>query len=131
MTFQLRQYLCENLNPMKKIAMLSLAALVFFACKKDNDGTYKVKFVTTGDNVTQFKVYQGSTVADKAVPFSGTRDTTIFVPVGTMVKLDSKASSNNLTGTIFVNDVQVNTGSDTDRDGDGKSQVKLEYTVAK
>lgn len=116
---------------MKKITMLSLAALVLFACKKDNDGTYKVKFVSTGDNVTQFKVYQGSTVADKAVPFSGTRDTTIFVPVGTMVKLDSKANSNSLVGAIYINDVQVATGTDTDTDGDGKSQVKLEYTVAK
>lgn len=114
-----------------KIAFLCLASFVFLSCKKDNDGTYKVKFVTTGTNVTQFKIYQGSTVADKSVPFSGTQDTTINVPMGTMVKLDSKANSNNLSGTIFINDVQVVTATDNDTDGDGKSQVKLEYTAGK
>ena len=116
---------------MKKIAILCLASLLFFSCKKDKDETYTVKFVTSGNNVTQFKVYQGSTVADKAVPFSGTRDTTIVVTSTTVVKLDSKANSNNLTGTIFVNGAQVATGADTDTDGDGKSQIKLEYTLTK
>ena len=115
---------------MKKIVFLSLAAVVFFACKKDKDETYSVRFVTTGNNVTQFKFYQGSTVADKTVPFSGTQDTTMLVNPGTTVKLDSKANSNNLTGAIFVNGMQVVTGTDTDTDGDGKSQVKIEYTLS-
>lgn len=114
---------------MKKIAFLSFVALLLFACKKENDGTFKVKFVTAGTNVTQFKIYQGSTISDKAVPFSGSQDTTIIVTKGTMVKLDTKANSNSLTGSIFVNDVQVANGSDTDTDGDGKSQVKLEYQI--
>jgi hypothetical protein len=114
---------------MKKIAILFLASFIFFACKKDKEGTYTVKFVTTGTNVTQFKFYQGSTAADKTVPFSGTQDTTMVVNAGTMVKLDSKANSNNLIGSIFVNGVQVVTGTDTDTDGDGKSQVKIEYTL--
>ena len=115
---------------MKKIAILLLASFMFFACKKDQDETYTVKFVTTGTNVTQFKFYQGSTSADKAVPFSGTQDTIMTVAAGTMVKLDSKANSNNLSGAIFVNGVQVVSGVDTDIDGDGKSQVKIEYTLA-
>ena len=115
---------------MKKIATLLLVSFVFFACKKDNDNTYTVKFVATGNNVTQFKFYQGSTIADKAVPFSGTQDTTMIVPAGTNVKLDSKASSTLLSGAIFVNGVQVVSSADTDTDGDGKTQVKIEYTLA-
>ena len=115
---------------MKKITFLFLASCVFLACKKVKDDTYIVKFVTTGSNVTQFKFYQGSTVADKSVPFSGTQDTTMLVNAGTTVKLDSKANSNNLAGAIFVNGVEVVNGVDTDTDGDGKSQVKIEYTIA-
>jgi hypothetical protein len=116
---------------MKKAAIPFLACLVFFACKKENKETFIVKFVTTGTDVTQFKFYQGSTSADKEVPFSGTQDTTMIVAAGTMVKLDSKANSNNLTGSIIVDGVQVANGTDTDTDGDGKSQVKLEYTLTK
>jgi hypothetical protein len=118
-----------KIHPMKKIAFLSLASIVFFACKKEKDDTYTVKFVTTGTDVIQFKVYQGSTVGDKEVPFTGTQDTTMVVPAGTMVKLDSKANSNYLTGAILVNGVQVSSGTDADPDGDGKSQVKLEYLL--
>jgi len=115
---------------MKKLAIVCSASFIFFACKKDKDDTYIVKFVTTGTNVTQFKFYQGSITGDKAVPFSGTQDTTMTVPAGTNLKLDSKANSNNLTGSIYVNGVQVVTGTDTDPDGDNKSQVKIEYTLA-
>jgi hypothetical protein len=46
-----------------------------------------------------------------------------------MVKLDSKANSNYLTGAILVNGVQVTSGTDADPDGDGKSQVKIEYLL--
>jgi len=114
---------------MKKLVMLSLASLLLFACKKEKNDAYTVKFVTTGTNVTQFNFYQGSTISNKTVPFSGTRDTTMIVTKGVMVKLDSKANSNNLEGAIFVNGVQVATGTDRDADGDGKSQVKIEYTL--
>jgi hypothetical protein len=114
---------------MKKITFLLLGSLLFFACKKEKNETHTVKFVTTGNNVTQFKIYQGSTIADKAVPFTGTQDTTIVVTKGTMVKLDSKANSNTLTGKIFVDGTQVVTGTDADTDGDGKSQVKIEYNI--
>lgn len=120
----------QNLNPMKKIAFLSFASLLLISCKKEKD-SYSVKFVTTGNNVTQFKFHQGSTISDKAVPFSGTQDTTVAVAAGTMVKLDTKANSNNLVCAIFVDGVQVANGTDTDNDGDGKSQVKIEYMLAK
>lgn len=116
---------------MKKIAISAFACFLFIACNKEKDNSFVVKFVTSGNNVTQFKIYQGSTEADKSVPFSGTRDTTIVVTSTTMVKLDSKANSNNLSGAIFVNGVQVAAATDTDTDGDGKSEVKLEYTVTK
>lgn len=55
----------------------------------------------------------------------------MLVAAGTMVKLDAKANSNNLAGAIFVNGVEVVNGTDTDIDGDGKSQVKIEFTLAK
>lgn len=116
---------------MTKIAILICASAFFFACKKEKNDTYTVKFVSSGSNVTQFKFHQGSTISDKAVPFSGTQDTTVMVAAGTMVKLDLKANSNNLTGSIYVDNVLVSNGSDADTDGDGKSQVKLEYTLAK
>lgn len=116
---------------MKATVISCLGLLFLFSCDKEKDDTYKVKFVTTGSNVTQFKFTSGATVSDKDVPFSGTQDTTIMVAAGTAVKLDLKASSNDLAGSIFVNDKQVATGADADTDGDGKSQVKLEYTVPK
>ena len=115
---------------MKTLAILLIASFTIISCSKNTD-TVKVRFVTTGNDVTQFKFTSGSTIADKSVPFSGTQDTTIMVAKGTMVKLDSKANSNSLAGMIFVNDAQVAVGTDTDTDGDNKSQVKLEYSIPK
>lgn len=115
---------------MKTLALLLIASFAIISCSKSSD-TVKVRFVTSGTDVTQCKVTNGSTITDKAVPFTGTQDTTIIVSKGTMVKLDSKANSNNLSGQIFVNDAQVANGTDGDTDGDGKSQVKLEYSVPK
>lgn len=114
---------------MKTIAFIFLASLLFFSCKKSNE-TYQVKFVATGTEVTQFKYYIGSTFSDVAVPFTGTRDFVISVAKGTMVKLEAKASSNNLSGVIFVNNVMMANGTDGDTDGDGKSEIKLEYQLS-
>jgi hypothetical protein len=116
---------------MKTLTVLSLVCFILVACTKEKKEAYTVKFVATGSNVTQFKFYQGSTSSDKSVPFSGTQDTTMLVAAGTMVKLDAKANSNNLAGAIFVNGVEVVNGTDLDTDGDGKSQVKIEFTLAK
>lgn len=115
---------------MKKFAILFFASFVLFACKKDNNGTSRVKFVVAGDNVTQFKISTGATEVGKSVPFSGTRDTIIIVPVGTSVKLDTKATSNNLRASIYVDNELMTTATDSDTDGDGKSEVKVEHTVA-
>jgi hypothetical protein len=46
--------------------------------------------------------------------------------------LDTKAdaaTSSSLVGSIYVNDVQVATQTDADTDKDGKTQVKLTYTM--
>ncbi|MFL5811391.1 MAG: hypothetical protein ACJ749_17845 [Flavisolibacter sp.] len=116
---------------MKKIALLFFAIASLVACKKEKGGTYKVKFVVTGNDVSQFKFSTDATDRTAETPFSGTQDTTIFVAPGTIIKLDTKANSNNLVATIYVNDVIAVTGTDADTDGDGKTNVKVEYTLAK
>ena len=113
---------------MKKIALLASIVLLLSSCKKDKDSTvYKVKYSVTGNSVNQFKITEGTTDKLVATPFSGTKDTTIYIQSGTMLKLDTKADNNNLVGSIYVNDVLKATGTDTDIDGDGKTQVKIEY----
>ncbi|SRR5258706_1926770 len=113
---------------MKKVALLTSIVFLLFSCKKDKDNTlYKVTYSVTGNSVNQFKITEGTTDKFVAIPFSGTRDTTIYIQSGTMLKLDTKADNNNLVGSIFVNDVLKATGTDTDIDGDGKTQVKIEY----
>ena len=113
---------------MKKIALLSSIVFLLFSCKKDkNNTTYKVRYSVTGNSVNQFKITQGGTDNLVSTPFSGTKDTTIYLSAGVLVKLDTKADNNNLVGTIYVNDVLKATATDTDLDGDGKTQVKIEY----
>jgi len=113
---------------MKQIALLASVVLLLVSCKKDKDSTtYKVKYSVTGNFVNQFKITNGTTDNFVATPFSGTKDTTVYMQSGTMLKLDTKAENNNLVGAIYVNDVLKVTGTDTDTDGDGKTQVKIEY----
>jgi hypothetical protein len=113
---------------MRKIAILSSILFLLFACKKDkNIGTYKVKYVVTGNSVNQFKITLGTADNLVATPFSGTKDTTVYMQAGTMLKLDTKADNNNLVGSIYVDDVLKATGTDSDLDGDGKTEVKIEY----
>jgi hypothetical protein len=115
---------------MKTIALFSSVVLLFLSCKKDNNtGSYKVKYVVTGDLVNQFKISQGATDEFVKADFSGTKDTTLYVQAGTDLKLDSKANNHNLVGSIYVNDVLAVTGTDTDIDGDGKTEVKLDYVI--
>ena len=114
---------------MKKVAVLSSLFVLLFSCKKEkNSSVYKVKYSVTGNSVNQFKFTEGSTDRFVVTPFSGTKDTTIYIQSGTTLKLDTKAdNNNNLVGSIYVNDVLKATGTDTDIDGDGKTQVKIEY----
>ncbi len=113
---------------MKKIALLSSIAFLLFSCKKDKNSTlYKVTYRVTGDSVNQFKITQGGTDNLFSTPFSGTKDTTVYLSAGISVKLDTKADNHNLIGTIYVNDILKATGTDTDLDGDGKTEVKIDY----
>lgn len=116
---------------MKTIALLSSIVLLFLSCSKSNNSTsYKVKYVVTGDSVNQFKISQDTTDDLVKSPFSGTKDTTVYVQLGAVLKLDAKADDHNLVGTIYVNDILAVTGTDMDVDGDGKTEVKIDYTIA-
>lgn len=115
---------------MKKIVLLPFILLLLQSCKKDKITTYKIKYSVTGTAVTQFKISYSSTDKFLATPFTGTKDTTFYQAVGTDLKLDAKADSHNiLTGSISINDVIVSTFTDTDVDGDNKTQVKIDYTI--
>src|SRR4051794_28116523 len=95
---------------MKTLAFVAIAALTLFACKKDNknEGSYKVKYSVTGSSVDQFNVTNNADVHSVYTPFNGTRDTTVYLPAGTVLKLDAKASSHNaLIGSIYVDDAMV------------------------
>jgi len=113
---------------MKRMAILSSIVFLLFSCKKEkNNSTYKVTYSVTGDAVNQFKITEGTTDNLVSIPFSGTKDTTVYLSAGVDVKLDVKADDHNLIGAIYVNDVLKATATDPDVDGDGKTEVKLDY----
>jgi hypothetical protein len=120
---------------MKYVVVVLLTGLTLFSCKKKDDPSLiKVKLSVTGTSVTQFKFNTEGLAASTSVkvPFTGTKDTTVFVTGGKAISLDTKAdaaTSSPLVGTIYVNDVQVATQTDADTDKDGKTQVKLSYMV--
>jgi hypothetical protein len=117
---------------MKKAALILFVAIAAFACKKDNknDGNYKVKYSVTGTSVDQFNITNNLDAHSLTTPFDGTKDTTVYLPAGTVLKLDAKASSHNaLVGSIYVNDAIVATLTDSDADNDSKTQVKIDYTI--
>jgi hypothetical protein len=107
---------------------------LFISCGKSSNSsqstTYKVKYTVTGDSVNQFKISLFANDLFLQTPFSGTRDTTIYVYFGADLKLDAKAIDSNLVGSIYVNDVLKATGTDLDADGDGKTEVKIGYTIS-
>ena len=119
---------------MKNAFLLAIIALVIFAsCKKDNTpSTYKVKYTVSGSSVNQYKITVDSSDNLVSTPFTGAKDTTIYVAGGSVLKLDAKASGvNALVGSIYVNEALVSTGSDPDTDGDNKTEVKINYTISK
>ena len=119
---------------MKKTALILFVSIAAFACKKEDkkDGTYKVNYSVTGTSVDQFNISNNTDAHSVTTPFSGTRDTTVYVPSGSTLKLDAKASSHNaLVGSIYVNDSIVATLTDSDADNDSKTQVKIDYTISK
>ena len=113
---------------MKKALLLLCIVTSLLACKKDNPNA-KITYKVTGAGVSQFKITDGAVEHLVNVPFTGTRDTTVYLPYGTMVKLDTKADGPSLQGTIYINDEQVATLTDADTDGDNKTQVKIDYSV--
>jgi hypothetical protein len=117
---------------MKKASLILFVAIVVFACKKDDkhEGSYKVKYSVTGASVNQFDITSNTDVHSVYTPFTGTRDTTVYLSAGTVLKLDAKATSHNaLIGSIYVDDTMVATLTDSDADGDSKTQVKIDYTI--
>jgi hypothetical protein len=119
---------------MKNAFIIALVAIIVFAsCKKDNNNpSYKVKYTVSGSAVNQYKITVDSSDNWVLTPFSGAKDTTIYVAAGTTLKLDAKATGvNALVGSIYVNDALVSTGSDPDTDGDNKTEVKLSYSISK
>ena len=113
---------------MKNLLLLTASLLLLVACKKD-DTVQEVKFSVSGTSVTEVKFNYKSSIHNIKTPFDGTRDTTIVASIGETISLDSKATGGPLTGQIFVNDVLVAEQEDADPDGDGKTQVKVNWTV--
>ncbi len=121
---------------MKRTLLLSFITLAVFACKKKEEITplYKVKFSITGTSVNQFKFNSDALAASitMATPFTGTKDTTIYLGPGKVVSLDGKATATagkSLVGRIYINDTEVALQTDADADGDGKTAVHLDYTL--
>ncbi len=119
---------------LKATALLFPVIMLFISCSKSSNSshstTYQVKFTVTGDSVNQFKISLFSKDVFLQTPFSGTRDTTINVYYGADLRLDAKGIDSNLAGSIYVNDVLKATGTDLDANGDGKTEVKIGYTIS-
>jgi len=116
---------------MNKVFILPILFLALFSCKKSSTShTYKVKYSVTGSAVNQYKITVNAEDKNVSTPFTGTRDTTLYVASSSNVKLDVKGSgTSTLVGSIYVNDALVATGSDADANGDNKTEVKLNYDL--
>jgi hypothetical protein len=112
--------------------MISLLAL---GCKKNEENpNYVVKYLITGTSVNEFKFNDGNSVSHSMkTPFTGSKDTTIiYTKVGVALSLQGKADAPtkaSLVGKIYVNGVEVATQTDADTDSDGKTQIKIDYTL--
>lgn len=68
---------------MKKMVIFSSISFLLFACKKEKNGsTFKVTYSVAGDSVNQFKITKGATDNLVSTPFSGTKDTTVYLSAG-------------------------------------------------
>ena len=115
---------------MKRIAFGALIGLLFIvACTKARTTPYKVTYSVSGTAVTEFKITAGITEYFITTPFDGTMDTTIILQSVSPLRLDAKGDGPSLIGTIFVNDMPVLSGYDSDTDGDNKTQVTTEYLI--
>ena len=118
---------------MKKISFIALIGLLFVvaACNKETNTTYKVKFSVVGTEVTEFKISDGVSDNFISIPFTGTKDTTVYLQSVATLKVSAKGDGPSLIGTIFINDMPVMSGYDSDEDGDNKTEVAAEYTILK
>lgn len=113
---------------MKNLLLIAALLLSIVACDKE-EVVQEVKFSVTGTSVTDAKFNYKSSIHSIRTPFDGTRDTTIIANIGESISLDAKATGGPLTGKIFVNDVLVAEQNDEDADADGKTQVKINWTI--
>ena len=115
---------------MKNVILIATLLLLAIACDKE-ETTQEVKFSVTGTSVTEVKFNYKNSIQNIKTPFDGTWDTTIVANIGETISLDSKATGGALAGKVFVNDVLVAEQIDSDTDGDGKTQVKVNWTTVK
>ena len=115
---------------MKNLVLIAAILMLVVACGKE-ETTQEVKFSVTGTSVTEVKFNYKNSIQNIKTPFDGMWDTTIVANIGETISLDSKATGGALTGQVFVNDVLVAEEEDADTDGDGKTQVKVNWTTVK
>ena len=115
---------------MKNVVPIAAMLLLVVACGKE-ETTQEVKFSVTGTSVTEVKFNYKNSIQNIKTPFDGRWDTTVIANIGETISLDSKATGGALTGQVFVNDVLVAEEEDADTDGDGKTQVKVNWTTVK
>lgn len=113
---------------MKKILLIACLALPLAACQKEDMET-EVKFSVTGTEVNEVKFNYKSTINSIATPFTGSRDTTVYANIGETISLNAKATGGALKGQIFINGILAAEQIDADSDGDGKTQVKVDWTI--
>ena len=115
---------------MKNLLLGAMIVTLFSACSKEEENSQMaVKFSVTGQDVTEVKFNYKNTISGFKVPFSGTRDTTIYANIGETISVDAKSTGGALKGQIFVNNNLAAEQIDADTDGDGKTQVKTTWTI--
>ena len=113
---------------MKKLFFIACLGLPLAACQKE-EAENEVRFSVTGTEVNEVKFNYKSTLNSIATPFTGTRDTTVYANIGETISLNAKSTGGALKGQIFVNGILAAEQLDQDTDGDGKTQVKVDWTV--
>src|SRR5678815_2942699 len=121
---------------MKNFSLLIAAAIAFtFSACDDNDddpGSYKIRYVVIGDGVEEIKFNANDINYSVKKNFANGWDTTFIQTAKQKLQLQAKAKSNtsgNLTGLIYLNDVEIAKQVDDAKDTDGKYDVKLEYQI--
>ena len=119
-----------------KYTLLITAVITFgfSSCKDKNEdpGAYKIRYQVIGDGVEEIKFNANNINYSVKKNFANGWDTTFTHTAKQKLQLQAKAKSStsaNLTGTIFLNDVEVAKQIDDAKDTDGKFDVKIEYQI--